>query len=135
MLPWNERFATGLPAIDSQHRMLINNINHLEGMLTSTNPNREECEFLVHLVQFLENYAETHFRVEEQCMERYRCPAHQKNREAHEQFRHFFHQFKQRCQTEGFRVDLLKSLHTAISQWIQNHILEVDIQLRHCARE
>jgi len=134
MLPWNERFATGFTTIDSQHRMLINNINHLEELLTTTNPTREECEFVMHLVDFLESYAETHFKVEEQCMERHRCPAHQKNKEAHEQFRAFFREFKERYRAEGFRLEMLKSLHNTASSWIQEHILQIDIQLRGCLK-
>ena len=135
MVIWNEQFATGSSKIDLQHRMLINNINHLEGMLLTTNPTREECNFLVHLVDFLESYAETHFKFEEQCMESYRCPAHQKNKAAHEQFRTFFHHFKERYKAEGFRLEVLKVLHEKISLWIQEHILQVDVQLRPCIKE
>ena len=93
MVPWNEKFSTGSSELDLQHRTLINNINHLEQMLTTTNLTREECEFLIHLVDFLETYADTHFNFEEQCMERYRCPAHQKNKQAHNQFRGFVQHF------------------------------------------
>ena len=53
MVNWTERFATGSKVIDQQHRMLINNLNHLESMLTDTNPTREEGEFLIHLIDFL----------------------------------------------------------------------------------
>ncbi len=132
MVTWNEQLATGSDQIDLQHRMLINNINHLEGMLFGTNPTKEECDFLIHLVDFLESYAETHFKFEEQCMERYRCPAHQRNKEAHKQFQAFFHHFKARYKKEGFRQEVLKSLHETVSTWIQEHILQVDIQLRPC---
>ena len=71
---------TGSSTLDLQHRTLINNINHLEDMLLTTNPTRAECEFVIHLVEFLERYADTHFNLEEDCMERYRCPVHKKQR-------------------------------------------------------
>ena len=99
-----------------------------------TNPSRAECEFLIHLVEFLENYADTHFNEEEGCMERYRCPAHQKNKEAHEQFRTFFKEFKARYQAKGFRREILLELHKTLSQWIEEHILRVDTQLRACIK-
>jgi len=134
MLLWNEKFETGVARIDLQHRMLINNINHLEAMLADTNPTREECEFLVHLVDFLEAYAETHFKVEENCMESYRCPAHQKNKEEHDRYRDFFHGFKTRYQAEGFRPEVLKELHARASAWIENHILRLDTQLKPCVK-
>jgi len=134
MVSWTEQFATGSSALDQQHRMLITNINHLETMLTGTNPSREEGEFLIHLVDFLESYAETHFKFEEHCMERYRCPAHAENKRAHEQFREFFLRFKERCKTEGLRPDVLRSLHQTLSSWIQEHILRVDTQLKPCIK-
>ncbi len=134
MIIWNERFETGSEKIDHQHRMLIHNINHLECMLTGTNPTREECEFLVHLTNFLESYAEKHFRFEEQCMESHLCPAHAKNKQAHEQFRMFFHQFKVQCKTEGFRPHALRTLHQTINLWIQKHILKVDTRLKPCLK-
>ena len=134
MVLWNEQFLVGSDKLDQQHLMLINNINHLEGMLAITNPNREECEFVIHLVNFLESYADTHFEFEEQCMERYRCPVHKQNQQAHEQFRAFFQHFKERYKAEGFRHELILSLHKTISQWIEQHILHVDTQLKPCIK-
>jgi len=134
MVNWTEKFATGSSVIDQHHRMLINNINHLETMLTDTNPTRAEAEFLIHLVDYLESYADSHFKFEEDCMERYRCPAHAQNKRAHEQFMEFFQEFKQCCRAEGFHPDLLRRLHQKLSSWIQEHILSVDIQLRPCIK-
>ncbi|MFZ1072267.1 MAG: bacteriohemerythrin [Verrucomicrobiia bacterium] len=134
MVLWNEQFATGSSKLDLQHRTLINNINHLEEMLTATNPTREECEFLIHLVGFLESYANTHFSFEEHCMERFRCPAHQQNKQAHERFLSFFQHFKERYQKEGFRREILLALHKMLSLWIEEHILQVDAQLRPCIK-
>lgn len=135
MVLWTEQFATGSETIDQQHRMLINNINHLESMLTDTNPSREECEFLVHLVDFLESYAAMHFKFEEQCMESYRCPAYAKNKQGHEWFLKFLQEFKERCKKEGLRPDVLRNLHQTLSAWIQEHILQVDTQLRSCTKK
>ena len=132
MIVWNEKFATGSSTLDQQHRMLINNINHLEWMLADTNLNREECEFLIHLINFLESYAEKHFNCEEQCMESYRCPAQGKNKQAHALFLTFFNRFKERCRTEGFRPDAIRDLHKTLSMWIQEHIVLVDTQLKPC---
>lgn len=110
--------------------MLIANINHLEAMLTNTNPTRQEGEFLVHLVDFLQAYADAHFQLEEDCMEKHHCPACASNKLAHKQFLQFFQEFKQRSETEGFHLDLLRDLHQKLSLWIEDHILRVDTQLR-----
>lgn len=134
MALWSEKFATGSSTIDQQHRMLIHNVNQLERMLTSTSPTSEECKLLFQLVDFLDSYAEMHFKFEEECMDSYRCPAHQKNKEEHAQFREFFRQFRIRHTTEGFRPEVLKDLHQMASSWIERHILQVDIQLKPCLK-
>ena len=130
MVIWTENFTTGSSQLDQQHRMLIDHINRLEEMLTITNPTREECEFMIELVDFLEDYAETHFKQEEQCMERFRCPSHQQNKVAHGRFLKFFRDFKEHYKAEGFRREILLNLHSTVSRWIEEHILHLDTQLK-----
>ncbi len=134
MVHWDERFATGSSTIDQQHQMLIYNVNHLGGMLANTNPTREEFEFLIHLVDFLKSYAQTHFRFEEQCMESYRCPAHASNKQAHEKFMTFINDFYEHCKAGGLRQENLKTLHATLSRWIEEHILQIDVQLKACIK-
>lgn len=134
MVQWTEQFATGSEKLDQQHRMLIANINHLETMLTELNPTREEAEFLVHLVDFLRTYAQSHFRFEEDCMAKYLCPAHAENKQAHEQFLKFFSEFEEQSRKAGFRPDLLRRLYQNLNAWIFDHILRVDCQLRPCLK-
>lgn len=132
MIHWTEQFETGSTKLDQQHRLLIDNINLLEEQLCNTNPTRAELEFAVHLVEYLEAYANIHFKGEEKCMQSYRCPALAKNQLEHERFRAFIHDYKNRCETEGFKVELLRKLHEAMRTWIVEHILSLDTQLRPC---
>jgi hemerythrin len=83
-------------------------------------------------VAFIEDYIESHFRYEEQCMESYRCPAHAKNRQAHEQFRQMFRNFRERFGADANRVQLILELNQSINTWIEGHILAVDTTLRPC---
>lgn len=132
MILWTKEFSTGSAKLDQQHRMLIDNINLLDEQLHTTNPSREELEFTVHLVDYLEAYANIHFKGEEKCMESYRCPAHAHNQQEHERFRGFIRDYKRLCEAEGFRVELLRNLHEVMRSWIVEHILKVDTQLRSC---
>ena len=134
MLLWQEKFDTGHPTIDTQHKMLVTYINRLEGVLKTTNPNRQDCEFIISLVDFMESYVDSHFRFEEQCMDNYRCPAHQKNKLAHKEFLQFFRNFKERCSAEGFRPEILTELHQSTHDWILGHILQIDMQLKSCVK-
>ncbi|MDR3377328.1 MAG: hemerythrin family protein [Verrucomicrobiae bacterium] len=134
MLSWSDRFETGDAVIDSQHKTLIDYLNRLESIARNTNFDREEAEFILNLVDFVEIYTIAHFKNEEACMARHRCPAHQKNKDAHAHFLGFFHDFKRRFEIEGCRPEVLNALHQACSDWILQHILGIDLQLKPCLR-
>jgi hemerythrin-like metal-binding protein len=131
MLTWSEEFATGSAVIDLQHKTLIERINEIERLLDGPPPAKAACE---DLLKFLRAYAGSHFTYEEQCMEKARCPAHVKNKQAHAAFLGIFSEFEEMCQTEGPKAELLRGLHTTASDWIKNHILSIDVRMRpHCA--
>lgn len=132
MLNWTDKFETGHSLVDSQHRMLISYVNRLEGLSANTNPTREEVELFLRFLEFLEDYIMAHFRDEEDCMYRFRCPAHFDNKRAHSEFLDFFRGFKLRFEIEGYRPEVVKELFEACVAWIQRHILRVDVQLRSC---
>ena len=129
MLTWSEQFATGSALVDTQHRMLISKINELEKMLAGAPPSKAACD---ELLNFLGSYVSTHFKFEEGCMERARCPAHEKNKLAHAAFMDVFAKFKAKYLVEGPKPELLKNLQVVAADWIKNHILSVDIQLKAC---
>ena len=135
MLIWTEEYSTGSPTIDGQHRQLINHVNELGRLLNKTNPSRSDIEFIIQFLEFLEDYLETHFSYEEQCMENFRCPVHGKNRQAHERFKQMYQRYKENAKHGGFRMKLLTDLHDSMSSWITDHILRVDTQLKPCFKK
>ena len=130
MLQWTEEFETGHAEIDAQHQALIGYINRLEEMAYTTNPDRDEAEFLLNLVDFVEDYTRVHFSHEENCMARHKCRAYAENKTAHQEFLEFFRKFKHRFEAEGCRPEVLQELHEACSAWIRGHILRIDAQLK-----
>lgn len=131
MLTWSEQFATGSALVDTQHRMLIEKINFLEHLLNGPPPSKATCD---ELLSFLESYVSTHFKFEEQCMERAHCPAHEQNKQAHAAFMDMFAKFRARYTAEGPKPEILRHLQTVAADWIKNHILTVDIQLKSCSK-
>jgi len=132
MLQWTENFETGDALVDAQHRKLISLINQLESLSHTTNPTRQDMEFLLNLIDFVESYTLTHFKYEEHCMHRHQCAAHEKNKAAHDHFLQFFRTFKMRFNNEGCRPEVLKELLDTCTRWIADHILGIDLQLKAC---
>lgn len=129
MLVWSEDFSTGFALVDIQHRTLIDKINQLEHLLNGPPPPKQRYD---EILAFLGSYAGTHFRFEEQCMEKANCPAYERNKQAHTAFLRIFARFKERYAAEGPKPELLKSIQNAAADWIRNHILTVDRELKGC---
>ncbi len=129
MLEWKSDYETGVPAIDTQHKVLFDNINRLGKLLDKADIERAEADYLLN---FLENYAEQHFNGEETCMVRYRCPAHARNKVEHAQFKTILGFAIGQYEVATAPKEVLRRLHESMVWWIHNHILKVDIQLRNC---
>jgi hemerythrin len=135
MIEWTKEFETGSAKLDQQHRLLIDNINLLKDLLDTPDLSMQEADFSFFLVDYLGAYADIHFKGEEQCMEAYRCPAHTTNQRQHHRFRGFIRDYKGLCEREGFKVELLRNLHEAMREWIIEHILKIDTQLKPCIQK
>jgi hemerythrin len=131
MLEWKSDYETGVPMIDTQHKVLFDNINRLEKLLAKEKIEREEADYLL---DFLKQYVAQHFRDEETCMARFHCPTHAKNKEEHAQLINALANFNAEYADLGPLKELLNRLHTTLVWWIKGHILKIDVQLKGCAR-
>jgi len=129
MLEWKSDYETGVPAIDTQHQVLFDNINRLEMALYREEIERSEADYLL---SFLDRYAEQHFKGEETCMARFRCPAHAKNKQEHADFLNILRFAKGQYEISATPKEVVERLHESMIWWIHNHILKVDMQLRGC---
>jgi hemerythrin len=128
MIKWDPRYETGVPSIDSQHRSLFRYINQL-GELANREDPPEKAEVDA-LIDFLEDYVASHFKYEESCMERFRCPSHEENMRAHQLFFEGWQKFRATYTERGPDPEVLKRLFTIAECWIRNHICKIDVNLR-----
>ena len=82
-IQWNPKYATGIPAIDAQHKNLVEVIHKLQQALEKGHPHAETME----IMQFLLRYVEEHFILEEAYMEYISYPGLHQHRKLHEQLR------------------------------------------------
>jgi hemerythrin len=128
---WDESMGTGDDRVDGQHRELIRQMNLL--MLAMTRG--EGTAQIDSLLQFLVAYAGDHFRYEEDCMNRSRCPVAQTNALAHAQFVEKLVAFRQQlaAQPHGETVLTIQVMRE-LSTWLMGHIRRIDTQLRKCVQ-
>lgn len=128
VLKWSVAYATGIERIDDQHKMLF---KMSEDFRTTLNEGRGERVY-GKLLEMLGAYARAHFGFEEECMERYRCPAAQQNRLAHKKFVEAIGVFQKSYAASGFdRADAQRVVEF-IDAWLSDHICRIDVQLKPC---
>lgn len=132
MIVWDDdTMSTGIPAIDKQHKMLIQKFNQFSEEISGTMGMQTAGEIL----DFLQFYAIWHFRQEEDCMNEYKCPVAGANKEAHAEFLVTFGQFYEQWQTGNMTPQLANDTYIKLEKWLLHHVAQVDTQLRWCVKD
>ena len=126
-IEWSaERMATGLPEIDTQHQEWIRRFNEFDIAVV----NLQGHNTILSTLDFLTQYAETHFASEEASMSRINSPAQAANRTAHDEFRRKLAEIKAWVRHEGVSMVEVIALKVILEEWLVNHICTIDVQLR-----
>lgn len=127
MLNWHEGLSTGVPSLDHHHREIFARFNDFYAVMS-----RGESEKRVEagrILDFLQFYAQWHFKLEEEFMGKYRCPAAEENKRDHADFLRRFGAFYEKWQTGGMSLALANDTFVTLMDWIVNHIEGVDTRL------
>lgn len=125
-MKWSDRYATGIARVDAQHRMIFKMSEDLRDALDEGGGERVYGGML----QSLRLYARAHFRFEEDCMERYRCPVAQANKEAHAKFVVVLTEFQEQYGVTGFDPVEARRLVYSLDRWLADHICRIDVRLK-----
>lgn len=122
VIGWKEIYATGIVALDNEHRGLIGEINRLYEAIRDKHGEKIVGEIL----DSLTTYTVEHFDHEEKLMAEYHFSGLEEHRKIHQALIAKVKEFRQRVDggEEGVAQDLLKFLRS----WLLEHILEVDKQ-------
>ena len=129
MTTWNEKLATGHPAIDAEHQEFIRQLD----VLKSAIDNGAGREKTVELIVILQQYVLGHFRREEAYMMQVKCPATANNCTAHREFEQRMEKWLELLTFSGTPVSLVLEVHRETIAWIEGHIMHVDCRLKGCA--
>lgn len=128
---WDPSMSTGVESVDNQHKQLIAHLNDLSAAIGRG----QEIGQLNATLDFLAEYALSHFGHEEMCMARYQCPAAAANRQAHQEFVRLFTAFRERLNQEGATPALAFDVEQQLMTWLMAHICGVDVKLRPCVAQ
>ncbi|MDA8433383.1 MAG: bacteriohemerythrin [Nitrospiraceae bacterium] len=127
-MEWTEDLAVGVKRIDDQHKELFTRINGLVDAIRTG-----KCkETIDGTIQFLAEYALSHFREEEQCMADHRYPEFSRHKAQHAIFMRALDDLKKQAaepRVKGMSYDLSVETNKVVVDWIITHIMRIDKKL------
>jgi hemerythrin len=122
---WSTQYLTGDKEIDEQHFTIIKKLFEIENLIRLPHSKSEILDALM----FLESYSLTHFNYEERVMEEKKCPAQEENKQQHAVFMQYIHSLNLKFAEGQLSDGTLASVQKELSDWIVNHILQIDMQM------
>jgi hemerythrin len=124
-IEWQTAFETGLVAIDSQHRRLVDMINRLDAL--SSSDDTDNYDTVGEILSSLTAYTHYHFEEEEALMEEYQYSELDSHVTAHASLKADLASYVRRWkEREGITPEELLSY---LADWLLSHILSVDKKL------
>ena len=127
-MEWTPDLSVGVEEIDEQHRELFSRINSLVAAIKSA-----DCKNKIDgVISFLEEYAATHFALEEGIMVRHGYDEYDRHRQQHAIFLRALADLKLQAaapRVQGASYDLSVTTNQVVVDWIRLHIMSVDKRL------
>lgn len=124
-IEWRDSLATGIEAIDNQHKELLLRFDRL---LTACQAGQGVVE-LKKLQVFLGEYVHTHFNDEEALQRRHNFPGYEAHRAEHLYFIEQINKLKKETEAEGISTHHVIETNNMLLKWLLNHISKVDTKL------
>jgi hemerythrin len=120
---WTEALATGVEEIDAQHRELLAQIDRLQAAL------RQDPSAVGRHLDFLGDFANSHFEAEERIMLHHGYPAAEPHREAHASYLRALGRLRYDFQLDGLTEGMVELVGGWLADWMTGHIAELDRKL------
>ena len=126
MFQFTEDCMTGIAMVDEEHRQLFDTMNQAV-ILANTDGNLSaEVKSLLFV---LKQYAETHFKHEEEYMKEMNDPELPRQQREHQAFKEKLEEFPLEKLDGSDGKQMLKELLDYLSRWLYHHILGSDIMI------
>ena len=122
---WDETFSVGVPAMDAQHRKLVNMVNQLVECHVEQGVTASLC--FQEILSAMFDYTQVHFKAEEAYLKKIGYPelaAHEKEHQA------FLEKAAALAVVAGDGVQDCAGLHDYLRGWLLEHILKSDMRYR-----
>lgn len=122
MITWTSGMEVGVKKVDEQHKDLVEQINKLHSAMME----RRGADLVGSTLEFLKNYALTHFSTEEGLMRVYNYPGYETHKKLHEEFKVDFLKLAKEISDNPHSSIVVLQMESRLSGWLVNHIKKVD---------
>lgn len=120
-LKWSEKMSVGVPALDADHKKMVDLINGLSKTMTEGGSADEVRQAINALV----DYARYHFEMEERLLKLTRYPALDDHLAIHKEMAEQINHFEALFKADPAHFDVIE-LYDLMSRWLMQHILHED---------
>ena len=113
---------TGHPLIDAQHKKFIDAVNDFYSACMSGKGQDE----INRTMDFLEEYTNEHFEMEEKLQIEYKYPEYSRHKMSHESFRRIVKELRAKLDKKGSSQRLAIEITGKIADWLIGHITTQD---------
>lgn len=129
-IEWNESLAIGVEEIDEEHKGIIIKFEELYQKMRQGKGH----EMYLEIIDFLEDYINTHLEHEEAYQQKINYPDFDAHKAKHDEFRKIVHEIKEETHEEISHKDLIE-VNQLMKNWLINHIMEVDAKIGEFVKE
>ncbi len=126
-ITWNDSYSVGNDDIDDQHKEWIAIYNKLDHILLNGS-NQEVFALAANSLQAMQEYANYHFRKEEQYMQEINYPDIVAHKRVHTDFEDALYNYNRNIRSG--ELILNTEVMTIVKHWLLNHILHEDQKYR-----
>jgi hemerythrin len=127
---WEDRLATGVANIDAQHKEIFKRFNAL---LKACETGKSRAE-VVHVLNFVSNYIQVHFKMEEELQQSINFPDFTGHKRDHVQLTDRFKALEKSFASHGASVQLVMQTGKLLAEWLIEHIQQKDMVLAEFVR-
>jgi len=121
---WSSDLATGVDAIDNQHKEIFNRVDRLSAAC-GEGKGKEE---VLRLLLFLEEYVKEHFAAEERLQLRHAYPEYPDHKAQHARFMSDVAKLTAEFKAEGATLSLVIMTNKTLTSWLMQHIRKTDME-------
>ena len=121
-IKWTPSLSVGVDFIDEQHKIWFDKADQL----FSAGQRGKGKEYVLQMLDFLDEYTKTHFRDEEKYMESIKYPELEAQKKAHDHFVEELERLRKDFTESGGNLVLIVKANKMIIEWLTRHISSMD---------